>query len=199
MTASRFSHFLYSTRRLVLYPNGNKRSNGSGYISLYLEIEKTENFSLHWEVNVDFKLFVFDQIRDQYLAIKDIEVPVRRFYEMKKEWGFSQLLSQETFKNGDNGYLVEDCCIFGAELLIIEPPPELGQLSMIKNPSGGTIRWKIENFSLLDQKVYYSPVQSVGDIKWYLMVYPKGHLEGEGTHFSCLIVEAELLLISKLK
>ncbi|KAK9006676.1 hypothetical protein V6N11_019010 [Hibiscus sabdariffa] len=24
--------------RLVLYPNGNKRSNGSGHISLYLEI-----------------------------------------------------------------------------------------------------------------------------------------------------------------
>ncbi|KAK9006678.1 hypothetical protein V6N11_019012 [Hibiscus sabdariffa] len=73
--------------RLVLYPNGNKRSNGSGYISLYLEIfiEKTQNFSLNWEVNVDFKLFVFDQIRDQYLIIKDMEVPVRRFYEMKKE------------------------------------------------------------------------------------------------------------------
>ncbi|KAK9006677.1 hypothetical protein V6N11_019011 [Hibiscus sabdariffa] len=179
--------------RLVLYPNGNKRSNGSGHISLYLEIcmEETADLSLDWEVDVDFKLFVLDQIRDQYLAIKDMEVPVTRFYEMKKKWGFSQLLSQETFKNGDNGYLVEDCCIFGAELLIIEPPSKLGQISMIKNPSGGTITWKIENFSLLDKKVYYSPVKSVGDINWYLMVYPNGHVEGESTHLSLYLALAE--------
>ncbi|KAK9006681.1 hypothetical protein V6N11_019015 [Hibiscus sabdariffa] len=179
--------------RLVLYPNGNKRSNGSGYISLYLEIvtEKTADLSLDWEVDVDFKLFVFDQIRDQYLALKDMEEPVRRFYEMKKEWGFSQLLSQETFKNGDNGYLVEDRCIFGAELFIIEPTPKLGQLSMIKNPSEGTITWKIENFSSLHQKFYSSPVKSVGDTKWYLMVYPKGHVEGECTHLSLFLALAE--------
>ncbi|KAK9006683.1 hypothetical protein V6N11_019017 [Hibiscus sabdariffa] len=179
--------------RLVLYPNGNEKSNGSGHISLYLEIviQETGDFSLDWEVNVDFKLFVFDQIRDQYLAIKDMEEPVRRFYGMKKEWGFSQLLSQETFKNGENGYLVEDCCIFGAELLIIEPPPELGQLSMVKNPSGGKITWKIENFSSLHQNFCYSPVQSVGDINWYLLVYPKGHLQGEGTHLSLFLELAE--------
>ncbi|KAL4377474.1 hypothetical protein GQ457_02G028730 [Hibiscus cannabinus] len=85
-------------------------------------------------------------------------------------------LSQETFKNGDNGYLVEDCCIFGAELFIIAPTSKLGQLSMIKHPSGGTITWKIENFSLLHQICYYSPVKSV---------------EGEGTHLSLYLELAE--------
>ncbi|KAL4376287.1 hypothetical protein GQ457_02G028790 [Hibiscus cannabinus] len=192
-------------RRLVLYPNGNEKSNGSGHISLYLEIviEETGDFSLDWEVNVDFKLFVFDQIRDQYLAIKDMEVSVRRFYEMKKEWGFSQLLSQEAFKNGDNvililtgrwvpngpllntpnnGYLVEDCCIFGAELLIIETPPELEQLSMVKNPSGGTITWKIENSIRIFTILLYNP---------YFMVYPKGSLQGEGTHLSLFLALVE--------
>ncbi|KAK9021756.1 hypothetical protein V6N11_011727 [Hibiscus sabdariffa] len=56
--------------RLVLYPSENKNSNGDGFISLYLEIEKPEILSLDWEVNSEFKLFVFDQNRDQNLVIE---------------------------------------------------------------------------------------------------------------------------------
>ncbi|KAK8593882.1 hypothetical protein V6N12_045955 [Hibiscus sabdariffa] len=172
--------------RLVLYPTGNKKSNGGGYISLYLEIEKSADLSLDWEVNVDFKLFVFDQIRDQYLVIKDMEVPIRRFYEMKTEWGFSQLLSQKTFKNAENGYLVDDCCTFGAEVLVIQRTPKV-EKAMVKKPIGGTITWKMHNFSKLDQNFYSSPVVSIDGIKWNLLVYPKGDTEAKDTHLSVFL------------
>ena len=43
--------------------------NGSGHISLYLAIVETENLPLGWEIYVNFKLFVFDQIQDKYLTI----------------------------------------------------------------------------------------------------------------------------------
>ncbi|GMI78964.1 hypothetical protein like AT3G17380 [Hibiscus trionum] len=176
--------------RLVIYPTGNKKSNGSGYISLYLEIEKTENESLDWEVNVDFKLFVFDKIRDQYLAIRDMDVPVRRFYEMKTEWGFSQFLSQKTFNDAANGYLVDDCCIFGAEVFEIQRTLKL-EKSVLKKPSGRTITWKMDNFSKLDQESYKSPVVSIDDIKWNLLVYPKGNSSSKGTHLSVFLELAE--------
>ena len=59
-------------RRLSLYPNGNKKNNGIGFISLYLQIEETENFPRTWEVNVNFRFFVLDQLRDKYLTIEGI-------------------------------------------------------------------------------------------------------------------------------
>ncbi|XVF56659.1 hypothetical protein PTKIN_Ptkin06aG0138100 [Pterospermum kingtungense] len=174
--------------RLVLYPNGNKKSNGNGYISLYLELDRNSNLSLNWEVNVDFKLFVYDQIRDKYLAIKDWVVPVRRFDEMQTEWGFSQLLSLETFNNASNGYLVHDCCTFGAEVFVIERPAKWEQLY----PTGRTLTWKIENFSELTHQEYeYSPLHFVDDLKWKLLVYPKGTSSSKGTALSVYLALAE--------
>ncbi|GMI78955.1 hypothetical protein like AT3G17380 [Hibiscus trionum] len=176
--------------RLVLYPTGNKKSNGSGYISLYLELEKTGNLSLDWEVNAEFKLFVFDQIRDQYLVITDKEVPVRRFYEMKSEWGFSQFLSGKTFKKAENGYLVEDCCTFGAEVLVIQRTLKV-EKSVLKKPSGRTITWKMDNFSKSDKEFYRSPVVSIDSLKWNLMVFPKGDARCKDTHLSVYLELAE--------
>jgi hypothetical protein len=62
--------FVSISRRLVLYPNGNKKSNGNGHISLYLAIAATDDLPLGWEVNVNIRFFVFDQIRDKYLTIQ---------------------------------------------------------------------------------------------------------------------------------
>jgi hypothetical protein len=62
--------FISMSRRLVLYPNGKKNSNGNGHISLYLAIANAKDLQLGWEVNANIKFFVFDQIRDKYLCIQ---------------------------------------------------------------------------------------------------------------------------------
>jgi hypothetical protein len=62
--------FVSMSRRLVLYPNGKKNSNGNGHISLYLAISTTKDLHLGWEVNANITFFVFDQIRDKYLCIQ---------------------------------------------------------------------------------------------------------------------------------
>ncbi|KAL4200400.1 hypothetical protein AMTRI_Chr03g56280 [Amborella trichopoda] len=36
------------------------------------------------------------------------------------------------------------------------------------------VTWKIENFTCLDSKLYYSYIFMVGGCKWQLMIYPKG-------------------------
>jgi hypothetical protein len=66
----KMNSFFSMSRKLVLYPNGKKDSNGSGHISLYLAIAATNDLPLDWNVNVHIRFFVFDQIRDKYLSIQ---------------------------------------------------------------------------------------------------------------------------------
>ncbi|KAK6285426.1 hypothetical protein POUND7_011605 [Theobroma cacao] len=121
--------------RLLLYPKENKKSNGGDCISLYLQIAETEKLPPAWEANVNFRLFVFDQIRDKYLTIEDAGA-VKRFHQMKTEWGFDQLLALESFNDPANGYLVDDSCVFGAEVFVIEQTRKLERLRVYPNGRG---------------------------------------------------------------
>ncbi|KAJ6679374.1 hypothetical protein OIU79_019188 [Salix purpurea] len=76
--------------RLCLYPNGKPK--GNCFVSLYLKLEKTSTLRGEWEVNAEFKLFVYDHINKKYLTVQDKNHPVKRFHEMKTEWGFDQFL-----------------------------------------------------------------------------------------------------------
>ncbi|XWS45850.1 hypothetical protein CRYUN_Cryun14cG0014700 [Craigia yunnanensis] len=156
--------------RLLLYPHGNKKRNGDGdgCISLYLQIAETETLPLGWQINVNFKLFVFDQIQDKYLTIEDAGA-IKRFHQMKTEWGFDQLLLLECFNDASNGYLVNDSCIFGAEVFVIEHKANWECLSMINQPAHNTISFKLENFSKLDKRSYESPLQNIAGLKWYVV------------------------------
>jgi hypothetical protein len=64
---------------------------------------------------------------------------VKRFHEMKTEWGFDQLLSLETFNDASKGYLVKDCCVFGAEIFVIKPTRKWELHSMVKKPANGSL------------------------------------------------------------
>nr|KYP72067.1 Ubiquitin carboxyl-terminal hydrolase 12 [Cajanus cajan] len=152
--------------KLILYPNGNIKSNGSGYVSLYLAIADTQKFSNGWEVNVNFKLFVFDKKNDNYLTIQDADGTVRKFHEKKTVWGFDQLISLETLLDSSKGYLVEDSCFFGAEVFVISQSGKWESLSMVKEPAHGTFTWKIENFSTLNETSHLSKSFTVGARDW---------------------------------
>ncbi|KAE9455379.1 hypothetical protein C3L33_12702, partial [Rhododendron williamsianum] len=72
--------------KLCVHPNGNEKMNVGRHISLYLVIADTETLPPGWEVNVNFKLFVFDQIRDKYLAVQDAEGdPANNIYTWRIE------------------------------------------------------------------------------------------------------------------
>ncbi|KAL9348576.1 hypothetical protein Peur_059942 [Populus x canadensis] len=138
-------------KRLCLYPKGNKKGN----------------LPRRWEVNAEFKLFVFDQINNKYLTVQ-----VKRFHEMKTEWGFDQLLSLETFNDASKGYLVKDCCVFGAEIFVIKPTRKWELHSMIKD------------FSKLHKSSYVSKAFTAGGRSWRIKVYPKGNAEAKGDSLS---------------
>ncbi|XP_030471311.1 uncharacterized protein LOC115689426 [Syzygium oleosum] len=169
--------------RLSLYPNGDKDNNGLGYISLYLSIEETNKLPHGWEVDVNYKLFVYDKIRDTYLTIQDGDGAVRSFHDLKTQWGFSQFLSLETFKEASNGYLVGDSCIFGAEVFVIKSTGKWESLTMIKDPPNKTFTWKMQSFSKLDQSIYYSDAFTVGESRCYLVI--KTFLPREKVYREC--------------
>ncbi|CBI22432.3 unnamed protein product, partial [Vitis vinifera] len=177
--------------RLCLYPNGNIKSNGKGYISLYLAIADTKMLPLGWEVNVNFKLFVFNHKHDQYLTVQDAGGKLTRFNVMKTQCGFPQFLSLDVLNDPCNGYLMEDSCIFGAEVFVIKYSGKGECLSMIKEPVDGTFTWVIENFSTLKEKVMYSDVFTVEDFKWKLILYPKGSSKTKNKSLSLFLELAD--------
>ncbi|KAJ6860214.1 MATH domain and coiled-coil domain-containing protein [Populus alba x Populus x berolinensis] len=171
--------------KLVLYPNGNKSRNGDGYISLYLVIADTTGFPPGWEINVIFNLFVYDQIQDKYLTIGDGRL--RRFCAIKNQWGFPQVLPLNTFNNASNGYLIDDSCVFGAEVFVIKSEGKGEHFSMIKDPSDGTFTWEVEYFSGLTEEFYYSKVYLAGGHKWKLKLFPKGDIKQRGKFLSLFL------------
>ncbi|XP_028055708.1 uncharacterized protein LOC114259872 [Camellia sinensis] len=180
--------------RLYLYPNGDEKRNGKVlhcfqiysfcellhithgiyiciyiaicYISLYLVIAETIKLPLGWEVNVNFKLFVYNQIQDKYLTIQ--------------EWGFPQLLSLSTFSDPSNGYLVLDKCMFGANVFVLNYSSKAEFLSFKELDIIHT--WKIEKFSSLDDKFITSDVFTVESCEWISCLYPKGSSEEKDKH-----------------
>ncbi|KAF2294675.1 hypothetical protein GH714_014854 [Hevea brasiliensis] len=151
--------------RLSLYPKGNKKGNDKNeHVSLYLVLAESNAFALHKEVNVYFKLFVYNQIQDKYLVVQDAKGKVRRFRGAKTEWGFDKLVSLSAFNDASNGYLVDDCCIFGAEIFVIERT---------------TKDW--------NQVGYTSQVFVIGGYKWSLTLYPNGYSEEKGKCLSMFL------------
>ncbi|XP_050289566.1 uncharacterized protein LOC126727680 [Quercus robur] len=161
--------------RLSLYPKGIKKSR-NGHISLYLAITETGEFPLGWEVNASFKLFVFDQIRDEYLTVQDAGGGggIKRFNDINSEWGFAKFLPLDTFNDASQGYLVNNCCVFAAEVFVHEHNVKRQCLSFIVEPYNSTLTWKIERFSTLNEEYYFSQEFTDRDSKWKLMFYPKG-------------------------
>ncbi|GAY57503.1 hypothetical protein CUMW_179940 [Citrus unshiu] len=64
-------------KKLVVYPNGNKKKNVKDHISLYLAMVDTSSLGLGWEVYVIFRLFVLDQNKDEFLILQELSVKER--------------------------------------------------------------------------------------------------------------------------
>jgi hypothetical protein len=112
------------------------------------------------------------------IYLVDADGEIRRFHDVKTEWGFNKFLSLDSFNCHCNGYLVNDCCVFGAEVFVHDRSGKREFLSMIKDPPNGVMTWKLENFSALNKAAYYSQVFAIGDLKWYFYYWK--------LHFYCI-------------
>ena len=94
----------------------------------------------------------------------------RRFRAIKNEHGFPKLLSLSTLNDAANGYLIDDCCIFGAEVFVTNCTGKGESFSIIKEPQSGFFTWKVENFSKIQEECMQSTVFTVGGLKWYELI-----------------------------
>ncbi|XP_045789204.1 BTB/POZ and MATH domain-containing protein 1-like [Trifolium pratense] len=166
------------TWKLVLYPSGKSKRSSKDHVSLYLAIVNTENLSRGWEVNVNFKLFVLDQYNNNYLTIQDGDGAVRKFSEMKSEWGFEKLISLDELFDSSNGYFVEDTCVFGAEVFVIRHCDKWETLYLVNDPPQVSLTWKLDKFSFWTAEGTSKPF-TVGEREWMLKVLPRGY-DAEG-------------------
>ncbi|ESR45026.1 hypothetical protein CICLE_v10002650mg [Citrus x clementina] len=95
---------------------------------------------------------------------------------MKRECGIDKLIPLQAFKEPSNGYLVDDSCVFGAEIFVIKPTGKGEALSIVKVPAqaGNILRWKIPNFSDLRDPEYYSSEFNAGGREWRIVICPMG-------------------------
>ncbi|CAE6016076.1 unnamed protein product [Arabidopsis arenosa] len=113
------------------------------------------------------------------------DTDVWKFNIFKTMWGFSQVLTVDTFKNPTNGYLYDgDHCEFGVDVTI-PPLYEKSELfSVIENFHNPRFTWTIQRFSMLLKDIYLSDMFSIGGRNWNIQVNPNGHATGEGKALS---------------
>ncbi|KAG5596714.1 hypothetical protein H5410_037946 [Solanum commersonii] len=169
--------------RMIVYPDGNTYENGSGHISVYLAISGTTSLPANWEVNAICTFFLFNQLCDNYLLVRG---KMRHFQPIKSIWGLPKFLSHNTFKEASNGYLVDDKCVFGAEIFIVQRQAIGECLSMVKSTDSFKREWKICNFSKLGEN-WISEEFTVGGYKWKLSLYPKGNANNKGCDISIFL------------
>ncbi|KAL8482880.1 hypothetical protein ACS0TY_025787 [Phlomoides rotata] len=167
--------------RLIIYPNEDKTGIDSNYLSMYLAISDTTSLPASLEVNAVFSFFLFNQISCNYLYSLGRTC---RFLPMKQVWGISKFMSMKLLMDPSNGFLIDNNCVFGAEVFILEKSAVFECLS----PKNVTVpykrvslEWEISNFSKLGD-VWTSEQFVVGGHKWDVSVYPKGNKSGKGCY-----------------
>ncbi|KAI3459821.1 hypothetical protein Pfo_016484 [Paulownia fortunei] len=166
--------------RLIIYPDGHESENDGKHISVYLAMAGTSSLPVDWEVNAIFSFFLLNQISDKYLCFRG---KIRRFHAMKPKWGFSKLISKKSLTDQSNGYVVDDNCVFGAEVFVNKSQRVIECVSLLKVTVPYKRDWKISKFSELED-VWTSEEFSVGGHQWKIELYPNGDGREKGQSVS---------------
>ncbi|KAL5772119.1 hypothetical protein ACOSP7_011719 [Xanthoceras sorbifolium] len=181
--------------KLSIYPTGDESKNGKGHISIFLELDTS--LAVGSDVNVTVNLFVFNHFEDKYFSFQDGRV--KRYHALKKTWGIAKFIDIETFSNPQNGYLLDDTCVFGAEIFVIKNSFKSERLSMMNEPSTDFHTWKITKFSSnMTDDNYYSGY--FGDYGWYIWLCPDrtGKSKGNSILVSLCTMKSKIPADTKL-
>ncbi|XP_027349395.1 probable inactive serine/threonine-protein kinase fnkC [Abrus precatorius] len=171
---------------LSIYPNGNSKGGGEGHVSIYLVLMDPSLLPVDWEVNAIVNFSAYNFMNDEYVTTQDADV--RRFHVLKTEWGIPNFIDIDTFNDPSNGYLMNDTCVFGAEVFVVKTTNKGDCLSMIHGPATFSYTWKFNNFSIAKLDKYESEPFAGGNYKWKLLLYPDGVVEGKGNSISLFLV-----------
>ncbi|KAK3434067.1 hypothetical protein EUGRSUZ_L00340 [Eucalyptus grandis] len=169
---------------LCLHPKGYRDHEGKVYMSLYLSIEEPNKLGDHGKVVVDYKFFVFDNIRETYVTFKEKGKELRAFSKAKTQWGLSKFLSLGSFNNTEYGFRKGDYCKFGAEVMVSKSERKKETLTIVKDPPHNKTTCKIREFSTSKKDPQYSDAFTLGRRNWKLKVFPQRNGAQEGKSLS---------------
>ncbi|CAH2066408.1 unnamed protein product [Thlaspi arvense] len=178
--------------RLIVYLKGNKKDNGSGFISMYVEIDSKSLMKLNppTEVFAELRFFVYNKKENNYFTIQDLQV--KPFSALKTVWGLQQVLPSNTFNNPKKGYIFEgDQCEFGVDVIVAPPLTNWEILSFNEKLPRPKFSWTVKNFSMLKEHFYNSDSFSKGGRKWILCLYPTGDSRADGKWLSVFLCLAD--------
>ncbi|KAL1561393.1 hypothetical protein AAHA92_04102 [Salvia divinorum] len=174
------------TWKLIIYPDGYTGEDGytdEDYnVSVTFSIADTSSLPVGWEVNAIFAFFIHNQVEDNYVCFRGT---TSRFNAVIPRWGLSKLISKVALMDPSNGYVVDDNCVFGAEVLVIESERVSECLSLVKDAVAIKHEWEIPDFS---KGVWRSEEFYVGKYKWEVKLYPKGNHSLPKNHYMSLFV-----------
>ncbi|KAL6188402.1 hypothetical protein ACLB2K_039795 [Fragaria x ananassa] len=134
-------------------------------------------------------LFLLDQNKGNYLVFEDAFTKKKCFHGAMPSAGFDKLIPLQDFTDVSNGFLVDDTCVFGAEVFVCkERRTGKGQcLARMKGASVCKHVWKVDKLSSLGAQIFRSEQFTAGDYNWKIQLYPKGRDEGKGSHLSLFL------------
>ncbi|CAH2069227.1 unnamed protein product, partial [Thlaspi arvense] len=162
--------------KLIVYPKGSKNANG--YVSIYLQNQDP----IHHEL--EYQVYVVSQLEAKWHP----NINVKRDFgtsSTPKAKGIHKLISLVDLER--NGYLIEDCCMFGASLVGFEPGAQgtAECFSLIEKPLNHKVTWAMTKFSSFDPAmVHHSQEFVVGNKKWRIKVHERGFIGGHHKLFA---------------
>ncbi|CAL9148285.1 unnamed protein product [Musa hybrid cultivar] len=122
-------------------------------------------------VKATYQLKIYDQLYGEHIQIKG-----ECYFHGTSQYGLCCMVPLKKFKDPKSGLLVNDCCVFGAEVMEAFAC-KLGRegvsecLSLNKEITPPTYTWVIKNFSKLSTK-QVSEVFTSGGYNWHIDLYP---------------------------
>ncbi|KAH6778362.1 hypothetical protein C2S51_009674 [Perilla frutescens var. frutescens] len=169
--------------RLIIHPNGYESEKEGEHVSVYLSAAGTSSLPVDWEVHAIFSIFLYNQISDNYLCFRG---KARRFHAVNPKWGFAKLISKKSLTDPTNGYLVDDNCVFGAEVFVIKSQRIIESLCLKRVTQPFKREWEISPFSQLGA-VWESEEFEAGDNHWKISLYLNGNGSAVGRCVSIFV------------
>ncbi|EYU25558.1 hypothetical protein MIMGU_mgv1a026154mg [Erythranthe guttata] len=141
----------------------------------------TASLPTNGEVNALFSVFLFNQISTIFIIL--LAERTLCFQATKSEWGISKFISRKVLSDPSNGYIIDDNCVFGAEVFVVKREAVIERVVLTNVNTYYNHALEISGFSQLPQR-WVSEEFDGGGQKWKILLYPKGNAEGTGSHVS---------------
>ncbi|XP_012838020.1 PREDICTED: ubiquitin carboxyl-terminal hydrolase 12-like, partial [Erythranthe guttata] len=109
----------------------------------------TTSLPTNWEVNALFSVFLFNQISGNYLSSTE---RMLCFQATKFEWGISKFISRKVLSDPSNGYIIDDNCVFGAEVFVVKREAVIERVLLMNVNTYYNHALEISGFSQLPQR-----------------------------------------------